>query len=37
MEFVRCLANKVLEMDGRTLIDKGTAFVLGDEQPKPSG
>ena len=35
VEFVRCLANKVLEMDGHPLIDEGAAFVVGDEQHRP--
>lgn len=34
-EFVRCLANRLLEKNGQTLIDAGAAFILGDEQPRP--
>jgi hypothetical protein len=34
-EFVRCLANRILEKNGQTLIDAGAAFILGDEQPRP--
>ena len=31
-EFVRCLANRILEKNGQRLIDAGAAFVVGDEQ-----
>ena len=34
-EFVRCLANKILEKNGLRLIDAGAAFIIGDEQPRP--
>src|SRR5215471_8397255 len=34
-EFVRCLANKILEKNGKRLIDRGAAFIIGDEQPRP--
>jgi len=34
-EFVRCLANRILEKNGQTLIDAGAAFIVGDEQPRP--
>lgn len=34
-EFVRCLANKILEKNGERLIDVGAAFIVGDEQPRP--
>ena len=34
-EFVRCLANKILEMNGDRLIDAGAAFIIGDERPRP--
>ena len=34
-EFVRCLANKILEKNGETLINAGAAFIVGDEQPRP--
>src|SRR5215472_14504118 len=32
-EFVRCLANKILERNGQKLIDARAAFVVGDQQP----
>ena len=35
VEFVRCLANKVLEMDGHPLIDEAATFVVGDEDSRP--
>ena len=34
-EFVRCLANKILEKNGQRLIDTRAAFIVGDEQPLP--
>jgi len=34
-EFVRHLANRILEKNGKTLIDAGAAFIVGDEQPRP--
>src|SRR5215469_2670339 len=34
-EFVRCLANKILEKNGQRIIDAGAAFIVGDEQPRP--
>ena len=34
-EFVRCLANKILEQDGKRLIDARAAFILDDEQFRP--
>jgi hypothetical protein len=34
-EFVRCLANKILKMNGDRLIEAEAAFVIGDEQPRP--
>ena len=34
-EFVRCLANKILEKNGHRLIDAGAAFIIGDEPPRP--
>jgi len=34
-EFVRSLANKILQMNGQRLIDAGAAFIVGDEQPPP--
>ena len=34
-EFVRCLANKILEKNGLRLIDAEAAFIIGDEQPRP--
>jgi hypothetical protein len=34
-EFVRCLANKILGMNGRRLIDAEAPFIIGDEQPRP--
>ena len=34
-EFVRCLANKILAMNGDRLIDAGAAFIVGEEQPRP--
>jgi hypothetical protein len=34
-EFVRCLANKILEKNGQRLIDSGSAFVVGDAPPRP--
>ena len=35
VEFVRCLANKILEMDGHPLIDEAATFVVGDEDSRP--
>ena len=34
-EFVRHLANKILEKKGQRLIDAGASFIVGDEQPRP--
>ena len=34
-EFVRCLANKILEITGQRLIDPEAAFIVGDDQPRP--
>ena len=34
-EFVRCLANKILETNGRRLIEARAAFIVGDQQPRP--
>ena len=34
-EFVRCLANKILETNGQRLIDAGAAFIVDDEQLRP--
>jgi len=34
-EFVRCLANRILEKNGQTLIDARAPFIVGDEQPRP--
>ena len=34
-EFVRCLANKILERSGQRLINAGAAFVVGDEPRRP--
>lgn len=34
-EFVRYLANKILEKNGQRLINAGSAFIVGDEQPRP--
>ena len=34
-EFVRYLANKILEKKGQRLIDAGASFIVGDEQPRP--
>ena len=34
-EFVRCLANRILEMNGDTLIDAEAAFIIGDDPPRP--
>jgi len=34
-EFVRCSANKILAMNGHTLIEEGAAFIIGDEQSPP--
>ena len=34
-EFVRRLANKILEKNGQRLIDAGAAFIVGDERPRP--
>jgi|SRR5215472_12488536 len=34
-EFVRYLANRILEKNGKTLIDAGAAFIVGDEQTRP--
>ena len=34
-EFVRCLANEILGMNGDRLIDAGAAFIIGDERPRP--
>jgi hypothetical protein len=34
-EFVRCLANEILEQNGHRLIDAGAVFILGNEQPRP--
>jgi len=34
-EFVRRLANKILEKNGQRLINAGAAFIVGDEQPRP--
>jgi hypothetical protein len=34
-EFVRCLANQILEKTGQRLIDADAAFIVGDEQPRP--
>ena len=34
-EFIRCLANKTLEMNGGRLIEAEAAFIIGDEQPRP--
>ena len=33
-EFVRCLANKILEKTGHRLIDAEAAFIVGEEQPR---
>src|SRR5262249_53755228 len=33
-EFVRRLANRILEKNGQRLIDAGAAFIVGDEQPR---
>jgi hypothetical protein len=34
-EFIRCLANKILAMNGHKLIDAEAAFIVGDDQPRP--
>jgi hypothetical protein len=34
-EYIRCLANKILESNGQRLIDAGAAFIVGDEQSPP--
>jgi hypothetical protein len=34
-EFVRYLANKILERNGQSLINAGACFIVGDEQPRP--
>ena len=34
-EFVRRLANQILEKKGQRLIDAEAAFIVGDEQPRP--
>jgi hypothetical protein len=34
-EFVRYLANKILEKNGRRLIDARAAFIVGDERLRP--
>lgn len=34
-DFVRYLANRILEKNGQSLIDAGAAFIVGDEQPRP--
>ena len=34
-EFIRYLANKILEKKGQRLIDAGASFIIGDEQPLP--
>ena len=34
-EFVRHLANKILEKNGQRLIDARAAFIVGDEPPLP--
>ena len=31
-EFVRCLANRILQMNGDRLIDAGATFIIGNEQ-----
>ena len=34
-EFIRCLANWILETNGGTLIEAEAAFIIDDEQPRP--
>lgn len=34
-EFVRCLANKILEENGQRLIDAEATFIVGTEQHRP--
>jgi len=34
-EFVRRLANEILEKNGQRLIDSRAAFIVGEEQPDP--
>ena len=34
-EFVRCLANKILQRNGQRLIDAEAAFIVGDTPPRP--
>jgi hypothetical protein len=34
-EFIRSSANKILAINGHVLIERGAAFLVGNEQPKP--
>ena len=34
-DFVRCLANKILERNAQRLIDSEAAFIVGDKSPRP--